>query len=142
MTKKSSIPFVGLHAHSVAGSPFDGMGYPNEHMDFAYENGMQALALTDHGNMNGMSYQVLHAKKMKAEGKDFKPIFGVEAYFLPDLKEWRKEYDKAKEDKKRAKEIKQDGTMSVEEEGASKRATNNILNRRRHLVLLAQSQRV
>ena len=44
------------------------------------------LALTDHGNMNGMAYQVLHAKKMKAEGKNFKPIFGVEAYFIPSLK--------------------------------------------------------
>jgi len=141
MTKNSSIPFVGLHAHSVAGSPFDGMGYPQEHMDFAFENGMQALALTDHGNMNGMAYQVLHAKRMKAEGKNFKPIFGVEAYFLPDLKEWRKEYDKAKEDKKRANEVKQSSTMSVEEEGASKRAVNNILNRRRHLILLAQNQK-
>ena len=141
MTKNSSIPFVGLHAHSVAGSPFDGMGYPQEHMDFAFENGMQALALTDHGNMNGMAYQVLHAKRMKAEGKNFKPIFGVEAYFLPDLKEWRKEYDKAKEDKKRANEVKQNSTMSVEEEGASKRTVNNILNRRRHLILLAQNQK-
>ena len=29
------IPFVGLHAHSVAGSIFDAIGYPQEHMDFA-----------------------------------------------------------------------------------------------------------
>ena len=72
MTKEDKIPFVGLHAHSVAGSIFDALGYPQEHMDYAYENGMDALALTDHGNMNGMSYQVLHAKKMKAEGKEFK----------------------------------------------------------------------
>ena len=97
---KSSIPFVGLHAHSVAGSVFDGFGYPQDHMDFAYENGMGALALTDHGNMNGMSYQVLHAKKMKAQGKQFKPIFGVEAYFLPSIEEWREELERVKEDKK------------------------------------------
>ena len=45
---KSKIPFVGLHAHSVVGSPFDGFGYPQDHMDFAYENGCNALALTDH----------------------------------------------------------------------------------------------
>ena len=50
--KKSKIPFVGLHAHSGMGSPFDGLGYPAEHMDFAFENGNDALALTDHGNMN------------------------------------------------------------------------------------------
>ena len=95
----NKIPFVGLHAHSVAGSIFDALGYPNEHMDFAYENGMDALALTDHGNMNGLPYQVLHAKKMKEAGKDFKPIFGVEAYFLPSIEDWKQEYEEAKKDK-------------------------------------------
>ena len=65
--KQSSIAVVGLHAHSVAGSPFDGFGYPQEHMDYAYENGCSALALTDQGNMNGMSPQILHAKKMKLD---------------------------------------------------------------------------
>ncbi len=77
---------MGLHAHSVAGSLFDALGYPNEHMDFAYNNGCDALALTDHGNANGLSHQVLHAKKMKEEGRDFKPIFGTEAYFIPSIK--------------------------------------------------------
>ena len=91
--EQSKIPFVGLHAHSVAGSVFDGFGYPQEHMDFAYQNGMNALALTDHGNMNGLSYQVLHARKMKEAGKDFKPIFGMEAYFIPSISEWREEYE-------------------------------------------------
>ena len=87
--RNSAIKFIGLHAHSVAGSIFDAIGYPQDHMDFAYENGMGALALTDHGNMNGLAYQVIHARKMKEEGKDFKPIFGCEAYFLPSLEEWR-----------------------------------------------------
>ena len=75
MMKDERIPFVGLHAHSVAGSIFDAIGYPQQHMDYAYANGSKALALTDHGNMNGLAHQVLHAKKMQAEGKDFKPIF-------------------------------------------------------------------
>ena len=109
MTRKTSdIKFVGLHAHSVAGSIFDAIGYPQDHMDFCYENGGEALALTDHGNMNGLAYQVLHAKKMKSEGRDFKPIFGCEAYFLPSLDEWRQEYATAMEDKKRARSIKKD----------------------------------
>ena len=102
---QSKIKFVGLHAHSVAGSPFDGMGYPKEHMEFAYSNGSDALALTDHGNMNGLAYQVLHGKKMSQEGKDFKPIYGVEAYFIPSLKEWRQhkeEYDLETEEVERA----------------------------------------
>ena len=108
----SQIPFVGLHAHSVAGSPFDALGYPQEHMDFAYSNGMNALALTDHGNANGLAYQVLHAKKMQEAGQDFKPIYGCEAYFIPSIEEWREEYEKAKEDKKRARSIKKDKALT------------------------------
>ena len=48
---QSKIKFVGLHAHSVAGSIFDGLGFPQDHMDFAYSRmESDALALTDHGN--------------------------------------------------------------------------------------------
>jgi DNA polymerase-3 subunit alpha len=137
------IPFVGLHAHSVAGSIFDAIGYPDEHMDFCYENGGEALALTDHGNMNGFSHQFLHWQKMKAEGKEFKPIFGVEAYFLPSIDDWRDDYNRIKEDAKLAKTLAKQGDTSgatVEDEDASKKAVKNVLNRRRHLVLLAQNQ--
>ena len=101
----SKIKFVGLHAHSVAGSIFDAIGYPQDHMDFAYENGMDALALTDHGNANGLAYQVLHAKKMHSEGKNFKPIFGVEAYFIPSVTNWKKDYLKAREEAKNKKSL-------------------------------------
>lgn len=142
MTDKK-IPFVGLHAHSVAGSIFDAIGYPNEHMDFCYENGGEALALTDHGNMNGFSHQFLHWKKMKAEGKEFKPIFGVEAYFLPSIDEWREDYDRIKADAKLAKSLAKKGDTSgatVEDEDASKKAIKSVINRRRHLVLLAKNQ--
>ena len=136
------IPFVGLHAHSVAGSVFDGFGYPQDHMDFAYKNGMSALALTDHGNMNGLSYQVLHAKKMKSEGKDFKPIFGIEAYFVPSIKEWKQEYERIKEDKKNAKKIiSETDKVSAEDESASKQKSKNKINSRRHIVLIALDQK-
>ena len=140
-SKTNTIKFVGLHAHSGVGSPFDGFGYPQEHMDFAHENGSKALALTDHGNMNGFAYQVLHAKKMKEQDKDFKPIFGVEAYFIPSVTEWRKEYEEAKLDKKKAKNLKDDKTgTNVEDEGASKSKGNKV-SRVRHLVLLAMNQK-
>jgi DNA polymerase III subunit alpha len=134
------IKFVGLHAHSGVGSPFDGFGYPEDHMNFCFENGGEALALTDHGNMNGFAYQVLHAKKMAKEGKDFKAIFGVEAYFISDVNEWRKQYEEHKADKKKSKELsdKQSG-VNVEEEGATKSKGRSI-NRSRHLVLLAMNQ--
>ena len=136
-----TIKFVGLHAHSVAGSIFDAIGYPDAHMDFAFENGSDALALTDHGNMNGLAGQVLHAKKMQAEGKDFKPIFGVEAYFIPSIEEWREEYETAMADKKRARSAKKDAASgaTVEDETDSKKL-QGLLCRRRHLILLAQNQ--
>ena len=136
---KSKIPFVGLHAHSVAGSPFDALGYPPEHMEYAYANGMDALALTDHGNASGLSYQVLHAKNMMAEGKDFKPIFGVEAYFVPSLDEWREEYERQQAEKKgRGSKTKGESQGTVIE--TEERKSADILRRRRHLILLAQNQ--
>lgn len=138
---KSNIPFVGLHAHSVAGSPFDALGYPPEHMDFAYENGMDALALTDHGNMNGLAWQVLHAKKMKKAGKEFKPIFGCEAYFIPSVAKWKEEYESIKAESKKKSDYEADNSgTTVEDEGASKKKIKSVLNRRRHLILLAMNQ--
>ncbi len=137
----SSIPFVGLHAHSVAGSPFDALGYPPEHMDFAHENGMDALALTDHGNMNGLAWQVLHAKKMKKEGKSFKPIFGCEAYFIPSVSKWKEEYEEIKAASKKKSDYEADNSgTTVEDEGSSKKRIKSVLNRRRHLILLAMNQ--
>ncbi len=134
-----SIPFVGLHAHSVAGSLFDALGYPQQHMDFAYKNGMNALALTDHGNANGLAYQVLHAKKMQDEGKDFKPIFGCEAYFIPSIANWKEDYKKAREDAKNKKQLDDVKSGATIENEASKKRMKSILNRRSHLILLAQN---
>ena len=137
---ESSIPFVGLHAHSVAGSPFDALGYPQEHMDFAYDNGLDAMALTDHGNANGLAYQVLHAKKMKKEGRDFKPIFGVEAYFIPSVAKWKEEYEEIRAAAKNKSEYEADNSGTTVENEESKKKMKSVLNRRRHLILLAQNQ--
>ena len=136
---ESTLPFVGLHAHSVAGSPFDALGYPQEHMEYAYNNGMSALALTDHGNCNGLAYQVLHTKKMRAEGKEFKPIYGVEAYFHPSIDGWKNDYEEAKKVKKNASALKDGSTGGavVEDE---QRHFKGLVNRRNHLILLAQNQ--
>ena len=77
---------------------------------------------------------------MLAEGKDFKPIFGVEAYFLPSIDDWRHELEKAKEDKKSKKTIDKTSSGTTIEDEGNKREVKNILNRRRHLILLAQNQ--
>ena len=147
MMKNIRLPnrFVGLHAHSVAGSIFDALGYPADHMDFCYKNGGDALALTDHGNMNGLAYQVLHAKKMQAEGKDFKPIFGVEAYFIPSIEEWREEYEIAMADKKRARSAKKDAASGaniwINFPGVLSLRPDSSL-RRLYIILLTQSPRM
>ena len=139
--KNSKISYVNLHAHTTAGSPFDALGYPAEHLDFAYNNGLNAHAITDHGNCNALAGQVLHAKKMESEGKDFKIIYGCEAYFLPSVEDWKEEYEKIKADKKSARTLsKEQSGTTIEDEEASKREIKNILNRRRHLVLLVQNQ--
>ncbi len=116
------------------------MGYPGEHMDFAYNNGMDALALTDHGNANGLAYQVLHAQKMQKEGKSFKPIFGVEAYFIPSISNWREEYQRHKDEAKSKGKLDDTQSAASVEDEASKKAMKSLLNRRRHLILLAQDQ--
>jgi len=135
----NQIKFVGLHAHSVF-SVFDGLGYPQDHIDFAIENGMDALALTDHGNMNGLAYQVLHAKKVQKEGKDFKPIFGIEGYFIDSVAKWKEEKEEIDKNKKGRKKKEENSAVVIEDEEATKRQEKNILNRRAHLVLLAQNQ--
>ena len=132
------LKFVNLHAHDVY-SIGDGYGYPEEHFDFAYSNGLDAHAITNHGNMNSLPHMVQHVKNMKADGKNFKAIYGVEAYFLPSVAEWKEEYEKEREKKKSRKKAEKQNASFIEDEEETRR-TKNILNRRRHLLLLAQNQ--
>jgi DNA polymerase III alpha subunit len=62
MTKPTR--FVGLHSHSTY-STFDAIGRPQDHIEFARKNGMDALALTDHGNMNLKHYLTTCQQKKK-----------------------------------------------------------------------------
>ncbi len=77
--------FVGLHNHTTIGSIGDAIGTPYEHLKFAKENGLDAHAITDHGNMNSYSYAYHALKKL---GGGIKYIPGIEAYFHPSLKDW------------------------------------------------------
>ena len=94
--------FVGLHGHTGF-SVFDGLGYPSDHIDFVIENGMDAWALTDHGNGSGLAHAHKHAEKVKKAGKKFRQIYGCEFYFVPDLKQWKDDYEQAKIDRAAAK---------------------------------------
>lgn len=76
--------FVHLHTHSHY-SLLDGLATPGKLVAQAKELGMEALALTDHGNLYGA---VEFYKAAKAAG--IKPILGVEAYVAQ-----RTRFDKA-----------------------------------------------
>lgn len=87
--------FAGLHAHTCF-SVFDGIGYPADHIDFVLENGMNAWAITDHGNANGHAHARKHFEKLQREGRKFRQLYGVEFYFVPSLSQWRIDYENHK----------------------------------------------
>jgi DNA polymerase-3 subunit alpha len=132
----SKIKFVGLHAHSGL-SILDGFGAPSEHLDFAQENGLEAFAFTEHGNMNSLSFHYLHHQKMKKEGRAIKPIFGIEAYFHDSIEEWKN----LKESKNSGEEEEtKDNNFEDESESKSAIKKKDPLKFRSHLVLLAKNK--
>ena len=70
-------PFVHLHCHSHY-SLLDGASSIPKLVQRTADHGMNALALTDHGNMHG-SLEFYRACK----AKDINPIIGYEAYIAP-----------------------------------------------------------
>jgi DNA polymerase III subunit alpha len=71
--------FVHLHVHSEY-SLLDGMSTPEEMAATASTHGQTSLAITDHGSMAGvLKFQDACSKQ------NVKPIFGIEAYFTPDM---------------------------------------------------------
>ena len=84
--------FVGMHAHDGF-STFDGLGYPQEHIDFVKGNGMDAWCLTNHGHMNSFCHAYLHAEKLNKAGANFKFVPGCEMYVHPDLDAWKLDYE-------------------------------------------------
>lgn len=151
MTKPSK--FVGLHAHTVK-SVNDGFGNADEHFEFAFNNGMDAMAITDHGNICALPEGVQKINEMTSKGKKFKGIFGVEAYYHPSLKDWsaaKASRDQSRKDEKEASKSKKkidldddnDPGVAVEDEETSKRIDKFLdpVNRRHHLVVLPKSRK-
>lgn len=68
---------LDLHRHDEFSS-FDGFGKALDLAKLAKEQGMTALGIANHGNMNGL---IEHWKACKEVG--IKPVLGVEAYFQP-----------------------------------------------------------
>lgn len=86
------IPFVHLHCHTQF-SLLDGAAGIKEMMKKAKNDGMKALALTDHGNMFGAFKFVAEAN---AQG--LKPIVGCEFYLVKDR--FQKNFKKGEKDKR------------------------------------------
>src|SRR5690348_2537424 len=80
--------FVHLHLHSDY-SLLDGANQISKLVDRAAEQGMKALAITDHGNMFGA---VEFHKAAKAKGLN--PIIGCEAYISQQGRHTRGEQDR------------------------------------------------
>jgi len=70
--------YTPLHVHTHF-SQMDGVATPEEYAARAVENGMSAIAITDHGTLSG--HRAMH-RVAKQHG--LKPILGVEAYFTSD----------------------------------------------------------
>lgn len=69
--------YTELHIHTSEGSFLDGISSSEEYAKIASQKGHPALAITDHGRMNGF-YK--HQEACLKYG--IKPIFGVEAYVV------------------------------------------------------------
>ena len=70
--------YVPLHVHTHY-SQMDGVATPDEYVAKAIENGMSAIAITDHGTLSG------HRPMYRAAtSAGLKPILGVEGYITSD----------------------------------------------------------
>ena len=82
---------VELHCHTKM-SDMDGVSEAKDILAQAIAWGHPALAITDHGNVQGFTEALHGLDKIKAKYKDkggmpdFKVIYGVEAYLVDDLK--------------------------------------------------------
>lgn len=71
--------FCHLHCHSEY-SLLDGMSTPDEIARIASTNGQTAASITDHGTMGGV---LKFQDACRRHG--VKPLFGIEAYFVPEV---------------------------------------------------------
>lgn len=116
--------FASLHGHSHF-SVFDGLSLPEEMLLAAKQKGLKSIALTDHGVTHGHADFYLHAKKI-----GIKAIFGVEAYLIHSLDEWKEMKEKHAATKKGKAEV-------IEYADDGDIIDSKMLRRKGHLVILA-----
>jgi len=87
--------FAHLHNHTQF-SLLDGFSDISKLYSKAIEDGMPALAITDHGNMFGVFKFVAEASSRKAKGASIKPIVGCEFYMVENR--FKKQFTKQNRD--------------------------------------------
>ena len=75
---------VELHLHTKQSS-MDGFCDPGGIVRFAHKMGHRAVAITDHGVVQGYPEAMLAADAIRKKDPDFKLIYGCEAYFVDDM---------------------------------------------------------
>lgn len=120
---------MSLHNHTSF-SLYDAVGYPGEYFKNVFASGGDALAITDHGNMNSLGFCVSAAKEMRNRGMRFRPIFGIEAYVIPSLQSWHalKHGQPAASD---------ENVIEDSEDSKNTSRWYDPLNKRHHLVIFA-----
>lgn len=143
-----ALKFVNLHGHDGQ-SVYDAIGSPTDYAEWMLKNAGEdsgALAITNHGNMNSIGAMVAAQKKYDKKGAPVKFLYGVEAYYLPSILDWREtkaKIDEEKKEEKKRKKEEPESELVIENEKESKDWTQkyyNPINRRNHLVLVAINQ--
>ncbi len=75
---------VELHMHTKLSS-MDGFCDPGAAVRLAHRLGHRAVAVTDHGVVQGYPEAMLAADDIRKKDPDFKLIYGCEAYFVDDM---------------------------------------------------------